>query len=322
MSVTFNPSTYPPGSKLSLELPLEGAAGDWTLPVLLVRGRQPGKRLVVTAAVHGDEFEGVRAILDLYHQLDPSQMSGDFLSVPVANPPAFWNKSRTNPIDGGNLAREFPGSLEKGCTSAIAYSLGQAIIAHADFFLDLHSAGIHLNMPRLVGYDARDARSYEAALAFGSQVLWSHGGSGLGRTVSFASAMGIPYLYTEAQGAGRIDLDDLRFYTQGVLNLLRHLKILPGEAPSMPVAMHLEGSGDIDYGIESSARGFLIPRVKLLDEVSAGQELGVLSNLQGELVERYHAQAAGVIALVRAVPVVEPGDMLFHITGLLRRAGL
>lgn len=90
----------------------------------------------------------------------------------------------------------------------------------------------------------------------------------------------------------------------------------------MPVAMHLEGSGDIDYGIESSARGFLIPRVKLLDEVSAGQELGVLSNLQGELVERYHAQAAGVIALVRAVPVVEPGDMLFHITGLLRRAGL
>ena len=151
-----------PGTKHALELPLEGAARDWSLPILYVRGRAPGRRLVVTAAVHGDEFEGVRAILDLYEQLDPSHMSGDFLSVPVANPPAFWNKSRTSPVDGANLAREFPGSLDKNCTSAIAYSLGQSIIAHADFYLDLHSAGIHLNMPRLVGYDARDPRSRDA----------------------------------------------------------------------------------------------------------------------------------------------------------------
>ena len=319
MNTAFDPAAYPRGSKYTLELPLEGAARGWSLPILLVRGCAPGNCLVVTAGVHGDEFEGVRAILDVYGQLDPLQMSGDFLSVPVANPPAFWNKSRTSPVDGANLAREFPGSLEKSCTSAIAYSLGQSIIAHADFYVDLHSAGIYLHMPRLVGYDARDPRSRNAALAFGSPVLWAHNGSGSGRTVSFASEMGIPYLYTEAQGAGRIHPDDLWFYKQGVLNLLRHLRILPGEAGATPVELHLEGGGDIDHGIRSSARGFFIPGVNLLEQVSAGAELGFLSNMRGEPVERYNSPAAGVVALIRAVPVVEPGDMLFHITGLLNR---
>lgn len=322
MNAAFDPAAYPPGSKHALELPLHGAAHGWNLPILLVRGSAPGKRLVVTAAVHGDEFEGVRAVLDLYGQLDPSQMSGDFLSVPVANPPAFWNKSRTSPVDGGNLAREFPGTLERSCTSAIAYSLGHSIISHADFYLDLHSAGIHLNMPRLVGYNARDRRAHEAALVFGSRVLWAHDGGGVGRTVSLAAELGIPYLYTEAQGGGRIDPEDLRFYKQGVLNLLRHLKILPGEASASPVELHLEGAGDIDCGVRSSAQGFFIPEVKLLEQVSAGAQLGYLSSLQGEPIERYHSPARGVVALIRAVPVVQPGDMLFHITGVMNGEAL
>jgi uncharacterized protein len=319
VSAGFDPGEFPPGSKQALELPLAGAASAWSLPILLVRGSTPGKRLVATAGVHGDEFEGVRAIFDLYHELDPAEMAGDFLAVPVAHPPAFWNKSRTSPVDGGNLAREFPGSLEKSCTSAIAWSLGRSIIAHANFYLDLHSAGIHLNMPRLVGYDARDARSRDAAFAFGSRILWAHGDSGIGRTVSFAADRGIPYLYTEAQGAGRIDPDDLRFYKQGVVNMLRHLEILPGAPVTVAVELHLEGEGDIDYGIQSSALGFLIPRVSLLQNVNAGEELGILCNLRGETVERYHAPADGIIVLIRAVPVVEPGDMLFHITGVLNQ---
>ena len=143
----FHPDNFGRGAKYSLYLELGTAAGNIELPVLLVRGSRPGKRLVVSAAVHGDEYEGVRAIFEVFHSLDPAGMSGDFLSVPVSNPPAFWNGTRESPLDNGNLARVFPGSLEGGPTAAIAYYMAPAIIAHADLFLDLHSAGVKWLMP-------------------------------------------------------------------------------------------------------------------------------------------------------------------------------
>ena len=101
----FHPDNFERGARYTLELELGPPARNISLPVLLVRGSRPGKRLVVTAAVHGDEYEGVRAIYDVVRGLDPAVMSGDFLSVPVANPPAFWNGTRSSPLDDGNLAR-------------------------------------------------------------------------------------------------------------------------------------------------------------------------------------------------------------------------
>src|SRR5690349_8271497 len=100
------------GRKHTFDLDLSPQVPAVELPVLLVRGRSPGKLLVVVAGVHGDEYEGVRAIIDTCAGLDPNEMSGDLLAVPVANPPAFWNSTRTSPLDNRNLAREFPGTLE------------------------------------------------------------------------------------------------------------------------------------------------------------------------------------------------------------------
>ena len=106
----FDPSDFEPGRKHRVSLVVRPDSPELDLPVLLVRGRNAGKTLVVFAGVHGDEYEGVRAILDLYEELDPDAMSGDFLAVPVANPPAFWAATRTSPLDEKNMARVFPGT--------------------------------------------------------------------------------------------------------------------------------------------------------------------------------------------------------------------
>ena len=165
----------------------------------------------------------------LWGNLDPSMMSGDLLCVPVANPPAFWAVSRCSPLDGRNLARVFPGSSEGSITEAIAYAIDREILAEADFLLDLHSAGVRFLMPTMVGYDAADARGEAAAKIFGAPVIWAHDVIAPGRSVSAASARGIPWLYTEARGAGRIHAADLEVYRRGIRNLLRHLSILPGD---------------------------------------------------------------------------------------------
>ena len=310
----FHPDQFARGAKYTLDLEFSAGGHHLKLPVLLVRGAAPGKRLVVTAGVHGDEYEGVRVILGLYQDLDPAQMQGDLLAVSAANPPAFWNLSRTSPLDDGNLARVFPGDPAGPPTTAIAYHLDQRILAHADLYIDLHSAGVRCLMPTLIGYHEPDLVAREAALVFGAPVVWCHPNVAAGRTVSAAIDRGIPALYTEARGAGRIHPDDLRVYRRGVENLLRHLHILEGAPETPPCEYHLRGNGNIDQSVSSTQSGFLVPSVELLEPVRQGQELGVLLDLHANPLERFYAPCAGLVVLIHACPMVGPGEPLFLVT--------
>jgi predicted deacylase len=313
----FHPNLFARGAKHTLDLEFSAGGHELRLPVLLVRGAAHGPRLVVTAGVHGDEYEGVHTIFALYQDLEPSRMAGDLLAVPVANPPAFWNLSRTSPLDGGNLARVFPGDAAGSPTAAIAYHLDQRILAHADLYLDLHSAGVRCLMPTLIGYHEPDARARVAALAFGAPVVWCHPHVAPGRTVSSAIDRGIPALYTEARGAGRIHPDDLLVYRRGVENILRHLHILEGVPEAAACDYHLRGDGNINESVTSTQPGFLMPSVELLQRVSKGQELGVLFDLHAHPVERFAAPCDGLVVLIHACPMVAAGEPLFLVTGLV-----
>lgn len=312
----FNPECFSRGQKYKLDLETESKPKGVRLPVLLVRGARPGKTLVATAAIHGDEYEGVRTIFDVFHALDPMHMSGDFLAVPVSNPPAFWNGTRASPLDGANLARVFPGDLNAGASSIIAYHLAQTIIARADFYLDLHSAGILWASPALAGYNANDTRSLDAALIFGTKIIWGHPVIPPGRTVSFATERNIPWLYTEAWGSGRIDPSELQLFVRGVFNLLRHLKILPGRPRRARLQWHLYGDGNTDKGLSAKYEGFCVPCVGLLQKVSRRQELGQVYDLHGKTIQTLRAASHGIVAMIRQFPVVHPGEPLFLITGL------
>ena len=314
-SSAFEPEQFERNQKHTLSLELKAGEHDIELPVLLARGVRPGPTLVVTAGGHGDEFEGIQAIFDAFEQVGTDQMSGDLLAVSVANPPAFWNGTRTSPLDGGNLARVFPGDPSGGPTEAIAHAMAQAVISRADFYLDLHSAGVRWLMPTMVGYDANDPRGRDAALCFGAKVIWGHPVIAPGRTISFANERNIPWLYTEARGAGRIDADDLRIFRDGIFNLLRHLEILPGDSASgEQVEWRLEGDGNIEGGAVSTKEGFFVPKVGLLDEVHEGQELGRTVDLHGNTIETFQASSSGIVALVRQFRMVEPGEPMFVVT--------
>jgi predicted deacylase len=174
------PEITPRGRNTAVTLEVETPTGTVPLDVLLARGAQPGPTLAATAAVHGDEYEGVRTLFEIFAELNPAAMSGALLAVPVANSPAFWNMSRCSPFDGENLARAFPGRSAGSATEALAFALDQAIFAHADFFIDLHSAGVRYVMPTMAGYHRPDRRSREAAFCFGAPVVWGHDNIGPG----------------------------------------------------------------------------------------------------------------------------------------------
>jgi predicted deacylase len=312
--MSFDFASVAAGSKERSSLEVVAGGHTISLPVLVVRGGAPGPTLLVSAGVHGDEYEGVRTIFDVFESLDATAMEGNFLAVPVMNPPAFWNISRTSPLDNANLARVFPGAADGTPTEAIAFHFDRHILPLADFYVDLHSGGVKCAMPTLIGYLENDAVAAAAAEIFGAPVIWCHPNVPPGRTVSAAKDRAIPCLYAEARGAGRIDRDDLNCYRRGVTNVLKHLGILSGE-PDVPAAvLRLYGDGNVDGSVACPERGFLIPHVVLLDTVSKGQLLGVLVDTSGMEIKSFRAPCDGVVVLVHECPLIQPGEPLFLIT--------
>ena len=109
----------------------------------------------------------------------------------------------------------------------------------------------------------------------------------------------------------------LETFREGVFNLLRYLGIISGKLRTQPVERHLYGDGDIDRGVAAGQRGFLMTLVSLFQRVRAGERLGYLCDLLGKTIENYPAPSDGVVAMVRAFPVVEQGESLFLLADLL-----
>ena len=163
-------------------------ADSLLIPVLAVKGASgQGKTLVATAGVHGDEYEGMEAIFRTFEALDPSNLSGTFVAVPVVTLPAFWQATRANPVDGLNMARIFPGSSSGSMSERLAALMLEKVFRHADLYIDLHSSGRNYAMMTLVGY-----------AALGRQAETGPGGSGMLRS---------PHDLGASQGLSGPDLD-------------------------------------------------------------------------------------------------------------------
>ena len=304
-------------SWLNISQRVEG--GWWQLPLLTVTGSESGPTLVVFAGVHGDEYEGVEAIPRIADQVDPPQLRGTLLMVPVCNMAAYATATRNSPIDGLNLARVFPGSETGTLTEQIAYWLTHKFLSAADFFIDLHSAGIVGDIPTLAGYvhsdDEVGRRSLAASRVFGAPVLWGHPPPiPPGRSITAALDLGVPCLYTEAAGAGRARPEDVDCFTRGVLNVMHDLDMLPGEPAAAPPAEHLLGDGNMDEVMSAPMAGYFRPHVELLQEVQSGQLVGTIHDPLGTVLAELHAESDGVVIMRRGVHRVLAGDGLIHLT--------
>jgi predicted deacylase len=288
------------------------------LPLLTARGQEDGPTIVVLGGVHGDEYEGMAAVRAVFAHLDPAVFHGTFLGVPVCNPPAFAAATRESPIDGLNLARIFPGRPDGSVSERIADALTTRVLANADFLIDLHSSGSLMSMPLLVGYAAGDSsaahQSREAALRFGVPVVWGHERVAPGRSLSGPHAAGVPWLYTECPSGGWLHQDIADTYANGVLNVMRYLGMLPGEAPVAAFDHEFVGDGDVDQSLAVPVGGFLTPRVQLLDRVGAGDLLGTVEDARGEVIAEMRAPVDGIVILRRESPAVNAGDIAFLLT--------
>jgi predicted deacylase len=270
--------------------------------------------VAVLGAVHGDEYEGVVAAGALRHALarEGAALRGRVTLVPVANPPAYEAGTRVSPLDGLNLARIFPGDEGGTPSERIAAALSREVIRPADFLIDLHSAGQHYAMPLLGGaYSGDDALGracLAGARAFGAPVLWEHPTVNPGRSLSVAIDAGVPCLYAECGGGGRVRGADVEAYVAGVRRVLAHLGVLPPGPPPPPPAVRLRSDGNTDAALAVAHGGLLVSRAAPLDAVAPGDVLGEVRDAAGAVRETLRAPAAGRVAMVRRTARVRPGD--------------
>jgi predicted deacylase len=307
------------GTKLATTLEVAGGAdrGPIHLPVLLARGQADGPRIAILGGVHGDEYEGIASAATIWRELDPTELRGSVTVVSVANPPAFEAGTRGSPIDGLNLARTFPGDPAGSATERIAHMIGTHVIRSCDFLFDLHSAGQHYAMPLLAGaYAAHNPlgdRCASAALAFGAPVYWAHPDVAPGRSLTVAVEAGIPNMYVECGGGGRVRPRDFAAYRHGARRVLAHLGALPPCDASPAPRLRLRSSGDLDTWLPVSQAGILVEKIELLEEVTQGQTLGEVLNEHGEVLETLAAPSDGVVIMARRTARVRPGDGAYMI---------
>lgn len=171
-TMTIGDIAAEPGTKgLGLVEVAERSDGSKTsIPVMIVNGKNDGPVLCVAAGIHGDEYVGMAAIKEIARTLDPNEVNGAFIGVPVVNVQAFVASSRTNPFDGLNLNRVFPGKKDGFISEMIAYTFMEEIVSKADYYIDLHTGCDHsLNAPMMAVSEASgDEKTIEFANLSGS----------------------------------------------------------------------------------------------------------------------------------------------------------
>ncbi len=300
----------------------ESAYGFIPIPITVVRNGA-GPTALFTGGTHGDEYEGQVALSNLARTLDPREIKGRVIILPMMNFPAAMAGSRTSPIDAGNLNRSFPGDADGTPTQQIAAYVTQKLAPLADLACDLHSGGSSLNYTpcALIERDddaARFARTKAALAAFAAPLAYVAAGSqgtGADRTLTGAAKrLGIPTMGSELGGAGTLNRDGLAIAERGVINLLAHMGILPASR-AVPGATRYVAVGGDDYFVHARESGIFEPLAEPGAEVKAGQPAARIHTPETPGSEpSVQTFARDGLVLVRRIPGrTVRGDCLFHL---------
>jgi predicted deacylase len=318
--LSFGGWKVPPGESAEIRLEVSElyTADPLYVPVTVVRGLRPGPTLFLTAAVHGDELNGVAIIRDLLLDHDFSNLAGSLIAVPVVNVPGFLTQSRALP-DGRDLNRSFPGSPHGSFTARLAHRAFQDVLTRSDYGVDLHTAGgDRANYPH-VRADLDDPGAARLAAAFGAPVV-IHGKGPKGSLRRVATEAGVPTVVYEAGSARVFERRFIDAGLAGLLNVLRGLGMLenggePDPDAQPPLLLRVKKS----TWLRAGAGGILDLRVSLGDTVKKGQLISINTNPFGRERNQLISPAGGIVIGLTRSPLVHPGDPICHLARLRAR---
>ena len=276
-------------------------------PVLVANGSAPGPTVCLTAAVHGDELNGIEMVRRIFHDIDPEKLSGALIGVPIVNVQGFRRGSRYLP-DRRDLNRYFPGNPNGSAAARIAHSLFNEVIFNCDALIDLHTGSFErANLPQIRA-DLRNPDVVTLTHGFGAMVVL-HSKPTIGTLRYAATIAGIPAVTVEAGGPSQLELAEVKHGVKGVETLLNTL--------GMTRRMRLWGDPEPVYYRSSWVRadngGILLSDVSLGSTVRKGDLLGTITDPMNNARTEVRSPYSGRIIGMARNQVVMPGFAAFHV---------
>ena len=316
-----------PGQKATgyIEVPA-GVDAATNIPVIVVSGAKPGPTLALVAGAHGTEYASIIALEKLIGRLDPAEISGSVIIVPLVNLASFNHKvPHVNPVDGKSMNRFYPGKMDGTQTDRASFLITRDVVEQSDYLIDLHGGDLDESL-RPYSYwvrtgDAKsDAIRRDMVLAFGLDTIIlsddrpkdPNDSRYLDNT---ATTRGKPAIAAEAGYAGTVETDDVEALIRGCLGVMHYLKMLPVEAGKPGAAQFVEHPvwiAKVDT-VSGEQDGIFYPLVKRGTYVAAGMEVGYVTDYFGKTIQVARAPESGVVLYICAVPTMVKGNVVANI---------
>ncbi len=320
-SFTVGTATAAPGQKATgvLEVPA-GSDAATAIPVAVFQGSRPGPVLALVSGSHGTEYASIIALEKVIQTLDPAQLAGTVIILPLVNIPSFEQKvPHLNPVDGKSMNRFYPGKQDGTQTERVSYVITKQVVERCDYLVDYHGGDLDENLRPYAywpksGNARQDAITRDMVLAFGLDhvIVWNdrpkdpNASRYLDNT---ANTRGKPAIAVEAGYSGTVQTDDVAMLANGTFSLMRYLKMLPG-APAM--VEHPVWFSKVDT-VASDQTGIFYPLVQRGTYVEPGMKIGYVTDYLGKTIYEAHAPVAGVVLYICGVPSMKKGDTVANI---------
>jgi len=288
----------------------------WHVSVTVARGAKPGKRIILTSGVHGDEISSVHTVLTVMNQLDPAQMSGTVMAVTDISLPAMEAMQRKWPNSSRSIGlvdmnREWPGN-ENGTAPGrhAALVFNRLLRPNADAAIDFHTGttGFELSAFNIASQDVPEAKAMADLYPVG-QILDMPKQAYSTALHNALLAAGVPAICPEVGAARILNLPMIALFVEGTMNVLKHYGIVPGPMgrTGKDVKVFVGRGG---APVLATQGGFLENLVKVSEKVEAGQKIVIQRNGFGEVVAEYASPVSGEVTGMRSDALAQPGDIL------------
>jgi predicted deacylase len=307
--ITVGKWVIPPGRRARIELPFAKVptGSEEALPVAVINGRSPGPHVWLSAAIHGDEVNGVEVVRRVLSQLDARALRGAVIGVPIVNPLGFIIESRYLP-DRRDLNRAFPGSPRGSTASRLAHLFMKEVVSQCSVGIDLHTASNHrTNLPQIRA-DTDHLPTMRLARAFGAPFT-IHARVRDGSLRQAATELGATVLVYEAGQTLRFEDEAIETGVVGVLRTLRSLRMIDARLPRARPTKVIRRT----RWVRARRGGLAEIKVRLGDRVDAGSVVATISDAFSTRPTRVISPSSGFVIARTLRPLVNSGDALVHI---------
>ena len=278
------------------------------VPIIVARGIEDGKVIGLTAAVHGNELNGIPVIQRLFKDINVHELKGTIVGVPVINVPSLLRKKRRF-IDGTDLNHIMPGKPDGNVSQVYAWRVVNRVIKEFDYLVDLHTASNGRINSYYIRANMQDQIVCRMAMLQNAQII-VHNPPSDGTLRGAAAEMGIPAITLEVGNPNTFQKGMIRDGLTGIHNLLGYLNITESELEEPEEETVLCQSS---YWIYSDTGGILRVHPEITERVKKGEEIASIRNIFGDLIKEYYAPEDGIVIGKSVSPINHTGGRILHL---------